>query len=362
MRQARRFLRVSLTNVTGLGATILAKSLLPALEAAPNLTLETLYTPASGELTEFCQTIASRSEIYHRRAPKALSRVLECTLLSHHFDGNTPLLVMGDLPLATTAPQIVLVQSPHIVGQDTAIGFLDHLRYKVARAIFRINMNRVSAFVVQSDVMRNELLANYNIACERVHVIQQPPPTWLLESNLHRTGPVHKRGYRLRLFYPAAYYPHKNHRLLARTADSPLWVRLIERLTLTIESSSAPASAEWIVCTGELATDSVIEAYRESDALLFLSKSESYGFPLVEAMWIGLPIVCPDIQYARFLCGDQAIYFDPDDLESLYMALVTLRERIDAGWWPDWFWQLQKLPSNWAAVAEEFSQIVAAIC
>ena len=35
------------------------------------------------------------------------------------------------------------------------------------------------------------------------------------------------------------------------------------------------------------------------DALLFLSTDESYGFPLIEAMFVGLPIICPDLPYAR---------------------------------------------------------------
>jgi glycosyltransferase involved in cell wall biosynthesis len=269
---------------------------------------------------------------------------------------------MGDLPLATTAPQIVFVQNQHVVSEGTAIGCLDRLRYKIARAIFRLNTKRVAAFVVQSDMMRCDLLATYRVNPERVHVVPQPPPSWLLESNLRRTAPARKRGDRLRLFYPAAHYPHKNHDLLAGTVGDTAWVKLIESLTLTIESASAPASVDWIVCTGQLATDDVIEVYRHSDALLFLSKSESYGFPLVEAMWVGLPIICPDVQYAHSLCGDEAIYFDPNDLQSLYTALVTLRERLDAGWWPDWCKRLEKIPSSWAAVAKGLSRIVATVC
>ena len=29
--------------------------------------------------------------------------------------------------------------------------------------------------------------------------------------------------------------------------------------------------------------------------LCYLSKEESFGFPLIEAMYLGLPIVCPDL-------------------------------------------------------------------
>jgi glycosyltransferase involved in cell wall biosynthesis len=100
-----------------------------------------------------------------------------------------------------------------------------------------------------------------------------------------------------------------------------------------------------------LTPDKVINAYETADALLFLSLSESFGFPLVEAMWIGLPIICPDLPYARALCGNQAIYFNPGDVNSLYLAVVDLSKRLDSGWWPEWSESLKVIPRNWEEVA-----------
>jgi glycosyltransferase involved in cell wall biosynthesis len=88
--------------------------------------------------------------------------------------------------------------------------------------------------------------------------------------------------------------------------------------------------------------------------LLFLSESESYGFPLIEAMYVGLPIVCADFPYARNLCGDEAIYFDSNDISSLKKAVAHLRKKIDDGWWPNWSSQLKNLPESWDDVAREF--------
>ena len=35
------------------------------------------------------------TEVYRRRLPNALSRMLECTWLAGRFDGDSPLLVLG---------------------------------------------------------------------------------------------------------------------------------------------------------------------------------------------------------------------------------------------------------------------------
>jgi glycosyltransferase involved in cell wall biosynthesis len=96
----------------------------------------------------------------------------------------------------------------------------------------------------------------------------------------------------------------------------------------------------------------MVQAYRDVDGLLFLSTEESYGFPLIEAMFMGIPVVCPDLPYAHELCSDGAIYFDPNSISSLHDALVTLNMRFSEGWWPDWTRQLSVLPKNWDVVAD----------
>ena len=102
----------------------------------------------------------------------------------------------------------------------------------------------------------------------------------------------------------------------------------------------------------------MIQSYLNSDALLFLSKEESYGLPLVEAMFLGLPIICADRPYARRLCGDQAIYFDPDSVDQLKVAVRELHSRLASGWKPVWGPYISEIPPNWSMVSEMFIDIV----
>jgi glycosyltransferase involved in cell wall biosynthesis len=160
----------------------------------------------------------------------------------------------------------------------------------------------------------------------------------------------------LRLFYPAAYYPHKNHRLLSEINDSKTWP--VSELVLTIPDNLNPNPAiPWIRCIDRLEPAGVLSEYRNTDALLFLSFSESFGFPLIEAMWIGLPIICPDLPYARTLCGEHAIYFDPHKVGSLHAAIAELTKRRSSGWWPDWSAKLDKIPKDWQKVADAMVQL-----
>ncbi len=356
-------LRVHLTNVTALGPVQVAESLLPALEECPDVALTDLYLPARGPLAGYRRITPGPAPRHYRRSlPSPLSRVVECTLLARRYDGPSPILVLGDLPLACRAPQAVFVQTAHVLGLEGRTETGSSARNRVSQRLFQMNAPWVSLFLVQTERMAEGLFEAYPPARGRTVVVPQPPPTWLARAGLRRTGRKHSAGSRLDLVYPAADYPHKNHRLLSTLGVGPGESWPVEQLTLTIPPARNPNPAVgWIRCAGLLKPEELLARYDTADALIYLSESESYGLPLVEAMSVGLPIVLPDLPYARVLCGSGAIYFTPGDLGSLRGALVDLHQRLASGWWPDWTDRLSRLPRDWAAVAETMAAAIRAV-
>lgn len=352
--------RLHLTNVAGAGASQLLQSLLPALECDQGVIVERIELPDRGKLSAYrSSSKITVTEVYRRRLPNGLSRLLECTWLAGRFDGDTPLLVLGDLPLRCCGPQTVFVQTPNLLKPAHIRLDGDGIKYWISRTLLRLGVDRVCAFIVQTDVMRDALERSYPSVTGRVHVIAQPVPSWLLNSGLRRQARVLPVKQELNLIYPAAGYPHKNHALLSRLNHQFGWP--VEKLVLTLDASDNPAPLlPWVQCCGFLSPQAMIDAYSQVDALLFLSKEESYGFPLVEAMYVGLPIVCPDLAYAHTLCGDQAIYFDPDKPQSLLQALTILKSKLDQGWWPDWQERLVNIPPDWETVARKMLEVTCA--
>ena len=71
------------------------------------------------------------------------------------------------------------------------------------------------------------------------------------------------------------------------------------------------------------ASDSEVQwAYRNCDALVYPPKAEGFGLPLVEAAHFRMPILCSDIPVFHEVVGDNADYFQVDDVDSLSEALV----------------------------------------
>lgn len=354
-----RPVRIHATNIAGIGAVQLIQSLLPAMEQVSGFELTALYLPAAGPLGVYRSRRHTTVVIRKKRIlPNAISRILECTLLARNFDGDGELLVLGDIPLRCRGPQTVFVQTPLLTSGARARVTIGAVKYIIARCLFRLNAKFASAFIVQTEAMRHALSQTYPEISGRIHVIGQPPPEWLLMSGLRRAGPTRAVEAGLRLFYPAAPYPHKNHRLLSRIEEGTGRSWPVSELVLTIADNFNPnSSVPWLRCVGHLSPLHVLAEYQNADALLFLSLSESLGFPLLEAMWIGLPIICPDLPYARVLCGNAAIYFEPDDIESLRSATMELHRRLREGWWPDWSGAATNMPGSWNEVAVSMLKI-----
>ncbi|HUP22930.1 MAG TPA: glycosyltransferase [Thermoanaerobaculia bacterium] len=88
----------------------------------------------------------------------------------------------------------------------------------------------------------------------------------------------------------------------------------------------------------------LFELYESADACLFPSSCESFGHPLVEALALGKPLIAADLPYAREICGEHALFVDPERPD----ALVELWRR-----WPSASHQVEAVPTT--TLRERFS-------
>jgi glycosyltransferase involved in cell wall biosynthesis len=87
--------------------------------------------------------------------------------------------------------------------------------------------------------------------------------------------------------------------------------------------------------TDEFMPDEVIaDFYRLADALLFPSREEGFGIPIIEAAFSRIPVFCADIPVLRELAGDDVTYFDPDanPLEVAKQVKVRLEAELTSRW------------------------------
>lgn len=342
------------TNIRGMGAVRLVESLLPSLERVGGDRIARVWLPDAGPLAEYGSGGAQYFR-YKRILPNAVSRILECMIFSSKLGRGRSVLTLGDLPIRVARRQVVFVHNPFILRGSSGSSLLPRVKAAAIRAVFKANLKSANAIIVQTEAMRSQLTATYPELAGRIHLVAQPAPQWLLDA---ADRPARPAGERLRLFYPAAGYPHKNHALLrdfARVADSD---SAVESISLTIQAGPNDGQPGLLRHLGPLTPTEMIEQYSRCDALVFPSLDESYGLPLVEAMFLGLPVIAADLPYAHALCGNGAIYFDPNSVASLTAAIGELATRRSSGWSPDWSAQLAHIPRDWDSVARQMLAIV----
>jgi glycosyltransferase involved in cell wall biosynthesis len=83
--------------------------------------------------------------------------------------------------------------------------------------------------------------------------------------------------------------------------------------------------------TSRAMPDNVIaDFYRLSDALLFPSREEGFGIPVIEAAFSCKPVFCADIPVLRELGGEDVSYFNPDADPRLIAKQIAIRLQSEA--------------------------------
>lgn len=362
-------------NVTGRGASILVANLVPELYAAlPEAEFITLV-PRTPELMEAVQ--GDRATVVAgpvRRGPlndlgrlydlhRRLRRIVERS-------GAGVCLTLGDLgPAGLPCPHVVFLHNPLFVYSTEELagrGDWPPLKRGYLLWQFRRTIRHASRIIVQTPVMRDRLAARFAVDASAVEVIPQPVPRHVTRRRGEpgRT-PIGACAKPIRLLFLAAYYGHKNHRVLPSVARELRARGLADRVQIFITlGGTAPATlrAELAGCTdvvtdlGPLGAATVADALADATALFLPSLVESYGLIYLEAMASGRPILTSDRDFARWMCGETARYFDPLDARSIVDAIGALPELARADLRARAEARLRELPADWLAVAARFAR------
>jgi glycosyltransferase involved in cell wall biosynthesis len=69
---------------------------------------------------------------------------------------------------------------------------------------------------------------------------------------------------------------------------------------------------------------SLVDLYRRARLLLFPSRYEGFGFPVLEAMAFGTPVVTSNCSSLPEVAGDAAVLVDPEDIPQMARACAAL--------------------------------------
>lgn len=95
--------------------------------------------------------------------------------------------------------------------------------------------------------------------------------------------------------------------------------RIAERLSL----ADSPGAVQLL---GYVSDEELGSLMRGAAAQLFVSRAEGFGYPVVEAMAAGCPVITSDLSSMAEVAADAAITVDPEDHAAIARAIITLAD------------------------------------
>jgi len=150
----------------------------------------------------------------------------------------------------------------------------------------------------------------------RVLSVGHPAPYKGVDTLVAALAEIKRDGAKFSFFIPVDVSGGVNERRAVQGYDEAAkeYKRLVSDFGLLEEA----------VFLGWIPQKAISRIYKASDIFVFPSKCESFGFPMLEAMSAGLPIVAADTETNREILGDAALFYPPGDFSVLAVLLKKM--------------------------------------
>lgn len=220
--------------------------------------------------------------------------------------------------------------NPHLEG--VANGWLynpDSIAYKLKPILMQIKSrflvkiktliikHEAQYFVVETNDARLKIHKHMQIKKEKISVIGNTcstifdTPVNISDENYLELPLKKKNTFRLMLI--SHNYPHKNLNVIRRII--PLLHDFDVEFVLTIDGESYNSlfhdMKTSVINIGPINQNKCPSIYSQCDALFFPTLLETFSASYPEAMKMQIPILTSNYSFAKDICGDAALYFDP---------------------------------------------------
>ncbi|HEU5477296.1 MAG TPA: glycosyltransferase family 1 protein [Gaiellaceae bacterium] len=230
------------------------------------------------------------------------------------------------VPLLSTTPFVVTIHDLNYLGTTAVSSPVRRAGYRVELAKAR----RARRLIAVSEHTRDSLVRALRVDPGRVAVTYEAAdaPGGVEPDR----GVLERHGLDAPFFlYVGAAYPYKN---LARLIEAFAGVRGEHRLVLAGDHEEFGAGlrtraadlgvAERVVFPGAVSEAELAALYGGALAYAFVSLSEGFGLPGLEAMAAGVPVVAARAASLPEIYGDAAHYCDPLDAGSIATSLAEV--------------------------------------
>lgn len=284
--------------------------------------------------------LPERTEVFPVSPARSLSARQQLAGLERALQPDLVFTFNGPAYVKFTAPHLLGCTEPWVThaGLDAyrSLKFpLQWLEFWLITQYKRHWFRSANRWVMQTESSRQGLHRRLGIPLDRIHVVSNSCGAgYFQRADTVRAFP--SRGQKVRIFCFSAAYRHKNLKLLPAIAaqleriDPSLDFDITTTLPDCEDLDSIRVLARQLRVEGRLVNLGPIpvaegpSTYERFDLLLLPTVLETFSATYPEAMAMGLPIVTSDLDFARDVCGNAALYFDPVDAHSGAATIARL--------------------------------------
>lgn len=236
--------------------------------------------------------------------------------------GNIPPNIRLKAKVFTYFHQLMYLKIPN------EFGVVDKITFKIKILILKRFSKNSDFWLVQSQLIKNELTKKFTLTPERIIKLAFYPP--------FKNKQKYKREDNSFIFISNAN-PHKNHEKLIESFCRHYDKFKNGKLTLTVNNSFREvykliekkiSEGYPIINLGFIDREDLYQYYQTHEYLIFPSLAESYGLGIIESIENGCKVIGADLPYMHEIC-EPSIVFDPTNLESTENAFYVATHKLD---------------------------------
>jgi glycosyltransferase involved in cell wall biosynthesis len=236
--------------------------------------------------------------------------------------------IKPDCVVTTSGPSYWHTKAPHLIGYNLPLyiytespylkilTFKSKLRMFVKRKLHFWYFRRdASAYIVQTDDVNKRV--RKALGSEKVYTVSNTHNGFYGSPKQFANKLPFKIKGEIRFLTLTSYYSHKNLEIIPLLSDE-LKKRSIHNIkfVLTIDDQSyekifGKNYLNDVVTLGAVKPEECPSLYQECDIMFLPTLAECFSASYPEAMVMKKPIITTDLGFARDICGNAAVYYEP---------------------------------------------------
>jgi glycosyltransferase involved in cell wall biosynthesis len=327
------------------GGLAVGKSFIKVLKRVAPQHQYLIFVPADLGYEEIGMPYETNLVVY-KGSPNPLSRIIyDNKILPKIIKGFKADVIfgMGNAGVkGIDVKQAVLLQDSHMLYDESRYAnevYMGKLKWRYQKRKMRNCLDDIDLIFCQTPVMKDRFAKTFNWPMEKIKLMPNAVSEFakLCKNDIAVPETLKDKKF-FNLFYLTKFYAHKNLEVLIDLFENyPAELRDV-RCIITVlpeQHKKAPkflsnikkyGLENKIVNVGPLKQEELAGYFLNCDGLLFPTLLESFSGTYLEAMHFGVPILTSDLDFAKYICDDAAVYFDPWDVSDIAQKIIQLKD------------------------------------